>query len=199
MIQFEEALNINHIKTTALHPQSNGNIERMHSTLNNLIKTSMTENSKEWDVNLKFMNFVINTTTNQTTGYSPFELTFGRNPNIQSTISTSTTLNLESSIRKWKKKHEEMISKTREKIQVEMEKTKRRLDENITRKHPIYKAGDLVKTLNNTKQNKLEPAWKGPFEVIDYIDNNNLRIRNKDKIIRIHIDQCVCRILQMLT
>ena len=71
-----------------------------------------------------------------------------------------------------------------------MEKTKRRHDENITRKHPIYKA-DLVKILNNTKQNKFEPAWKGPFEVIDYIDNNNLRIRNKDKIIRIHIDQCM--------
>ena len=50
---------------------------------------------------------------------------------------------------------------------------------------------DLVKTLNNTKQNKLEPAWKGPSEVIDYIYNNNLRIRNKDKIIRIHIEQCM--------
>ena len=94
-------------------------------------------------------------------------------------------------IRKWMKKHEEIISKTRERIQVEMEQTKRIFDENITRKHPIYKAGDLVKTLNNTKQNKLEPAWKSPFEVTDYIDNNNIRIRNRDKIIRIHIDQCM--------
>ena len=75
MIQFEEALNLRHIKTKAFYPQSNGNIERMHSTLNNLIKTSMTANNEEWDINLKFINFVINTTTNQTTGYSPFELT----------------------------------------------------------------------------------------------------------------------------
>ena len=44
---------------------------------------------------------------------------------------------------------------------------------------------------STTQQNKLDPAWKGPFEVIDYIDNNNLRIRNKDKIIRIHVDQCM--------
>ena len=36
-IQFEEALKIKQIKTTAFHPQSNGNIERMHSTLLNLI------------------------------------------------------------------------------------------------------------------------------------------------------------------
>ena len=109
MIQYEETLNVRHIKTTAFHPQSNGNIERMHSTLNNLIKTSMTENNEEWDINLKFINFVINTTTNQTTGYSPLELTFGRNPNIPSTISTSTTLTHEILIRKWKRKHEENL------------------------------------------------------------------------------------------
>ena len=76
--QFEKALKIKHIKTTAFHPQSNGNIGRMHSTLNNLIKTS-----------------------------------------------------------------------------------------------------------------KLEQYWKGPYEVIDYLDNNNLRIKNKDKILRVHINQCM--------
>ena len=60
----ENALNIRHIKTIAFHPQSNGNIERMHSTLVNLIKTSIAENNKQWDENLKYINFVINTTTN---------------------------------------------------------------------------------------------------------------------------------------
>ena len=67
---------------------------------------------------------------------------------------------------------------TRERIQVEMEKTERRLDENIIRKHPIYKAGDFVKKFNNTKQNKLEPAWKGPFEVI-VTWSQALRIRKR--------------------
>ena len=154
MTQFENAMNIRHIKTTAFHPQSNGDIERMHSTLVNLIKTSIAENNKQWDENLKYIHFVINTTTNQTTGNSPYELTFGRTPNIPSTVNTSPNLTYQDLIRKWKKKHEEIVSKTRERIQVEMEKTKERLDENITRKHPIYKSGDLVKTLNNTKQNK---------------------------------------------
>ena len=64
MTQFENALNIQHIQTTAFHLQSNGNIERMHSTLVNLIKTSIAENNKQWDENLKYIKFVINTTTN---------------------------------------------------------------------------------------------------------------------------------------
>ena len=72
---------------------------------------------------------------------------------------------------------------------MELEKTNKRLDEGITRTHPLYKPGNLVKILNNTKQNKLEQSWKGPYDVIDYLDNNNLRIRNRDKILRVHIDQ----------
>ena len=76
MDQFEKALKIKHIKTTAFHSQSNGNIERMHSTLNNLIKTSMAENQNNWDENLKHVTFAINSAVNQTTGFTPFELTF---------------------------------------------------------------------------------------------------------------------------
>ena len=158
MTQFENASSVRHIKTTAFHPQSNGNIARIHFTLVNLIKTSIAENNKQLDENLKYINFVINTTTNQTTGHSHYELTFARTPNIPSTVNTSPNLTYQDLIKKWKKEHEEIISTTRERIQLEMEKTKKRLYENITRKHPIYKTGDLVKTLNNTKQHKLEPA-----------------------------------------
>ena len=41
MQQFEEALNIQHIKTTAFYSEAIGNLERMHPTLKNFIKTSM--------------------------------------------------------------------------------------------------------------------------------------------------------------
>ena len=134
---------------------------------------------------------MINTSTNQTTGYSPFELKFGRNPNIPSTINTSTTLTHESLIRKWKKKHEENLQKAKERIQLELEKTKRRLDDNIDRRHPVYEIGDSVEILNNSKRNKLEQSWKGPYEIIELLENNNIKIRNKDRIIRIHLGQCI--------
>ena len=161
----------------------------MHSTLNNLIETSISERNNEWDENLKFIYFAINTMKNQTTGLTPFELMFGRQPNIPSTIAASPTLTHQELIRKSKHKHEENLKKAKERIEVEMERTKRRLDERIVRRNPVYKSNDLVKIKNNTKQNKLEASWRGPYEMIDYLDNNNLRIRNKDKIIRTHIDQ----------
>ena len=64
----------------------------MHSMLLNLIKTSITENNREWDDNIKIINFTINTTPNQTTKFTPYDLTFGRNPNVPSALRTSTNL-----------------------------------------------------------------------------------------------------------
>ena len=58
-------------------------------------------------------------------------------------------------MRKWKHKHEKNLKKAKERIEVEVEKTKRRLGESIVRRHSVYKFGDLVKIKNNTKENKL--------------------------------------------
>ena len=80
---------------------------------------------------------------------------FGREINIPSTIAASPTLTHQELTRLWKHKHEEKLKNAKECIEVEMEKTKRRLDESIVRRHSVYKFGDLVKIKNNTKENKL--------------------------------------------
>ena len=94
----------------------------------------MEENQIDWDENLKVINFAISTMKNQTTGFSPLELVFEREPNIPSTIANSSTLTYQDLIRKWKKKYENYIKKVRERILLESEKTKKRLDEGIIRK-----------------------------------------------------------------
>ena len=52
----------------------------------NLIKTAMEDNQTEWDVNLKLITLAYNTTVNESTGYTPFELTFGREANLPSSL-----------------------------------------------------------------------------------------------------------------
>ena len=44
---FENMFRIKHIKTTAYHPQCNGALERAHSTIKNLLKTSIEDHSTE--------------------------------------------------------------------------------------------------------------------------------------------------------
>ena len=62
------------------------------------------------------------------------------------------------------------------------------MNDNIVRKHPVYKIGDSVKILNNNKRNKFEQSWKGPYEIIELLEKNNVKIRNKE---RIPLDQCM--------
>ena len=168
MEQFKETLKIKHIKTTYFHPQSNGNIERMHSTLGNLIRTSIAENNQQWDKNLKCINFIIYTTKNQTTGFSPYELTFGSEPNIPSSIQQNPRLTYHDLNQKWKKLHELNSQKAKERIE-------------------IYKIGDLVKMRNYSKTNKPDASLKGPYKIIEILDNNQ-KIITKKQVIRVHID-----------
>ena len=101
-------------------------------------------------------------------------MTFGRDPNLPSTLARSPTLTYNHLIRKWKAKHEKYIQKSKERIQLQQEKSKRRLDKNITRTHPIYQIGDLIKWKNNNMLNKLEPSWKGLGTIIQLLVDNNL-------------------------
>ena len=87
------------------------------------------------------------------------------------------------------KQYELWIIKAREKIQLQMEKAKKRIDENIVRTQPLYNIGDLVKWKNNNLQHKLEPSWKGPGIIVQIFDNNNVEIKYNNKIFRLHLDQ----------
>lgn len=69
-----------------------------------------------------------------------------------------------------------------------MKKTKKYLDAKIINHHPLYKVDQLVKVKNNTKTNKLDPSWKGPYKIINVLDNNNLKILTKNKVVQVHID-----------
>ena len=126
-----------HIKTTEFHPQLNGNIERMHSTLLSLIKTSMEGNENDWDENMKLINFAINRMKNQTTGLTPFEITFGREPNIPSTIANSPTLTYQDLIRKWKTKTRKLYQKGKRKNTIGNRKNEKKIRRRNCKKAPF--------------------------------------------------------------
>ena len=74
--EFERTYKIKHIRTTAYHPQGNGQTERMNQTLKNILskisKTYMT-----WDYHLESALFVVQTVRQKLIKYSPFELLYG--------------------------------------------------------------------------------------------------------------------------
>ncbi len=76
--QMSSLLGIEKLLTTAYHPQSNGVLERLHSTLEAMLG-KVHGLGLDWVRQLPFVLFALRQAPNRTTGYSPFELVYGHN------------------------------------------------------------------------------------------------------------------------
>jgi hypothetical protein len=63
--------------SSSFHPQSNGSSERTNKTVNQCFHFHVERNQKGWVHALPRIRFHIMSTTNKSTGYSPFQLLFG--------------------------------------------------------------------------------------------------------------------------
>ena len=65
------------------HPQSQGTVERLNGVVKDKLKIWMRENqSKQWSLGLKFVQWQINISHHETIRTTPFKVTFGQDPKI---------------------------------------------------------------------------------------------------------------------
>ena len=67
-------------KSTAYHPQTDGQSEVMIRTLETVLRPYVERYPTKWSEYLGFAEFAINNSVNSTTGYSPSYLVYGQNP-----------------------------------------------------------------------------------------------------------------------
>src|SRR5690606_7615758 len=72
--------------STAFHPQSDGQTERTNRTLEEMLRSYVAYNQKDWDLFLPMMEFAYNNSKNPSTGFSPFFLNYGHHPLVPSSL-----------------------------------------------------------------------------------------------------------------
>lgn len=72
-----QKLKIEHLRTTPYRPQSNGMLERFHATLKRMLGKKA-DAEKNWDLFLPYVLFAYRTTVHSSTGFSPYQLLYGR-------------------------------------------------------------------------------------------------------------------------
>ena len=71
-------LHVKALRTSPYHPQTDGLVERFNRTLKSMLRKTTAEDGKDWDKALPYVLFAYREVPQSTTGFSPFELLYGR-------------------------------------------------------------------------------------------------------------------------
>ena len=78
MKEVSRLLGLTQLHTTPYHPQGNGLVERFNGTLKNMLRKMCEEKPSDWDRYLPAVLFAYREALQDSVGFSPFELLYGR-------------------------------------------------------------------------------------------------------------------------
>ena len=179
MQRLHSLLGVKPIFSSVYHPQTNGRVERMHSTMKTCLRKLCSEKPRTWDRYLSSVMFAIREAPCDSTGFSPFELLYGR----QARGPLSVLRNL------WENEEEIDERDTHEYV-IELQKklkecaelaginraasaTKYKSYHDIKAQNRKFEPGHEVLVLLPDSKKKLLTSWSGPFKVVKKIGKVN--------------------------
>ncbi|OBZ80935.1 Transposon Ty3-I Gag-Pol polyprotein, partial [Choanephora cucurbitarum] len=163
-------LGIQRSLTSVEHPQSNGLVERLNGTIKTSLAICTEGNPFDWDDQLPFVTFAYNTAKQSSTGFSPFEVLFGRKarlpvlPNLE--LEPVKSYETEAWSVYLKNRLPLLHGQVRKNIEVAQVRQKRAYNKGKRVKYD-YKAGDLILRKNLNKLGFPKERWSGPWVVIE--------------------------------
>ena len=151
--------------STAYHPQTDGETERVNQELETYLRLFTSNKPKEWSKLLPMAEFAHNSTTHSVTQRTPFSLMMGYEPRAYPPLGKTFLPNLESRLSN--------LSAARDDAQAAHKLAQQKMKERIISKYTPWKVGDKVlletTNLHMNGPKKLQMRRTGPFEVEEVI------------------------------
>ncbi len=169
--------------TVAFRAEANGGTETNNRVLQDMLRSFVNERRSDWDVKLPALELAYNSSINQTTGFSPFELDVGMKPrlplDISSDVGTKSITSLDNFMSNW----EETWALAHKNIRIAQIRQKVAADR--SRRVEGYEVGDKawIRRDRGTLQGsiggvpKLGSRNEGPYEVIELHGENNVTLK----------------------
>lgn len=168
--------------STAYHPQSDGQTERANRTLEEMLRSYVSYNQKDWDLLLPMMEFAYNNSVNPSTGYSPFFLNYGHDPLIPTSLLKPPATNVPS-VSDFVDSQATALAHAHDAIIDAQNRQKAQADK--SRRPITFAVGDMVflsaenisaASHANRPSKKLEPKYLGPYKILEQLNDNAFKL-----------------------
>ena len=183
MKEVSRLLSIRQLTTTPYHAMCNGLCERFNGTLKAMLKKMCDEKPNDWDRYIDPLLFAYRETPQESTGFSPFELLYGRTVRgpmriLKELWTGESKLDETKTIYQYVIELQERLEQTCQVAHEELKKSRQRYKTYYNRKARVrdMKVGDEVLLLLPTDNNKLLMQWKGPFPIVEKVSPMNYKI-----------------------
>jgi hypothetical protein len=169
--QLMKRMGSNLCMSTAFHPQSDGQTERMNRVLEDMLRHYVDPTQTDWDEHLPMAEFAVNNAYNESVKATPFFLNYGEHP--RTPLDVGTPGKNESA--------EVIVKRVQDNIQqakVALDAARQRQTDYVN-KHRVdikYEPGQLVMlSTKNLKfkavgTKKLLPRWVGPLKIVRMVN-----------------------------
>ena len=178
-------LAIDKIRTTSYKPSTNGNIERFHGTMHNMLAKLVAENQRDWDQKLPTVAFAYRTSVQESTGYTPYFLMYGREARIPADLvygpppQESQARPLPQYVEEQRDNFREAYEATRRHLGTAAQRRKR--DYDLRTRHCDFPVGSwvwvLVPRRRQGRYQKWRSLYQGPFLVTHQLGPVNYRVQ----------------------
>lgn len=181
-------------RTTAYHPQGNGQCERFNRTLHDLLRSLPPARKRKWPEYIRELVFSYNVTPHASTGYSPYFLMYGRDPYLpvdfllgRGNATPTTDLNMD----RWIELHSEKLQFAYSRAKAELQSN----EDNRKRRHEAGKVdselqiGDRVYLRNRgiKGRDKIQDKWRTEVYIIvgkPYPSVYSVKLETSDSVIK---------------
>ena len=186
MNEVSRLLSLQQLTTIPYRPYSKGPVERFHAMLKRVLLTMCAERPNDWDKYLPALLFAVREIPQESLGFSPFELLYGRN--VKGPMQILRELwSVEETDEHARLTYQYVID-----LRERLEKTCKLAQDNIRKldlkqnafydkcaRSRKFDVGDKVLLLLPSESNKVLLQWNGPYEVLEVVNAMNYKINVK--------------------
>ena len=189
-----DMLQVNKLRTTTYHPRTDGMVERSNRTIIDVL-SKYCDGEPDWDLKIPLVLFAIRTSDHSTTGFSPFNLVYGREARIPWDIAYGPAPHTPIPREHWVAERKEHMAKVFKMVREVTSKKQLQQKQYFDSRHGKFQkfiVGEQVMFCDpaaRKKQGKVNRPWFGPYKVSDVISDCLYKVDMEGKEVMVNTER----------